>query len=122
MNDASPVASTDADALLRLKRFGGSALLVQMIDLFLVAGAERVMAARDGAARGDAAAVEASLHSLRSSAAQLGAPRMQQLSERGEALARDGSLSELPDIVAELVSELERVTAWLIEMRGAEGA
>jgi HPt (histidine-containing phosphotransfer) domain-containing protein len=122
MNDAPPSASTDADALLRLKRFGGSALLVQMIDLFLVAGADRVTAAREATERGDAAAAEMALHSLRSSAAQLGAPRMQQLSEHGELLARSGAVEELPPIVAELEFELERVTAWLTTMRTMEGA
>jgi two-component system sensor histidine kinase/response regulator len=109
--------TTDASALDRLKRFGGGKLLREMIALFLAAAPERIAAARHGHLAADAPAVELALHSLKSSAAQLGAIRLQRLSDRGERLAKGGSLSELPILVKELEEELARVRDWLIRAR-----
>jgi HPt (histidine-containing phosphotransfer) domain-containing protein len=106
----------DPAALDRLKRFGGGKLLREMIALFLVAAPERLAAARAGVDAGDASEMEMALHSLKSSSAQLGAMRMQRLSEQGEQLARSGSAG-LADAIELLVKDLEdefvRVHAWL---------
>jgi len=120
--DAYPIAgadspATDAGALERLERFGGGTLLRKMIALFLTAAPERIETTRDASARGDRAAAELALHSLKSSAAQLGAMRLQRLSERGEQLARAGSLEGLPGVVQELEDELIRVEDWLVRAR-----
>src|SRR5256885_15267287 len=88
-------ATTDHDALERLRRLGGAKLRREMIALFLAAVPERLQAARDGIRQGDAAVTERALHSLKSSSGQLGAIKMQQLSERGEQLARTGSLKDV---------------------------
>ncbi len=106
--------TTDPGALERLHRFGGDKLLAQMIALFLEVAPERIASARAGDAAQDAHAVELALHSLKSSSAQLGAMQMQRLSERGEALARAGSLEGTTALVAELDQEFARVRAWLI--------
>ncbi|HEY2066061.1 MAG TPA: Hpt domain-containing protein [Gemmatimonadaceae bacterium] len=112
--DAPP---TDQEALDRLRRFGGDKLLREMITLFLAAVPERIQTARDAARRGEGAVAERALHSLKSSAAQLGAMHMQRLSERGERAAREGSLDAVLPIVEELSQEHGRVHAWLSAAR-----
>lgn len=113
-NTRAELPDTDAAALERLKRFGGGKLLREMIALFLAAAPERIDAARSAGARGDASAVEAALHSLKSSSAQLGAMRMQRLSQQGEQRAHEGSIDELSRLVPELDQEFARVREWLV--------
>ena len=120
--DAYPITggeppATDTSALERLERFGGGTLLRQMIALFLTAAPERIEATRGAAVRGDGAAAELALHSLKSSSAQLGAMRMQRLSEQGEHLARNGALEGLGEITRQLNDELVRVRDWLSRAR-----
>lgn len=109
--------ATDPAALDRLRRFGGPKLLGDMIALFLQAAPERLAAARDGLARHDPVAVEQALHALKSSAAQLGATRMQRLSAQAEQVARSGSLAGASDLLAELDAEQVRVRLWLTAQR-----
>ena len=116
-----PLPATDAAALDRLKRFGGASLLGRMIDLYLVAAPERIEAASRAQAAGDADGVERALHSLKSSSAQLGAVRMQRLSEQGEHHARTGSLDGVAQLTSALDEELVRVREWLLSNR-EEGA
>src|SRR5688572_26237458 len=70
--DAHPTAgaespATDASALERLQRFGGGSLLHRMIDLFLAAAPARLESTRGACERGDCAAAELALHSLKAS-------------------------------------------------------
>jgi HPt (histidine-containing phosphotransfer) domain-containing protein len=109
--------ATDVTALDRLKRFGGGSLLDKMIELFLVAAPERIEAASRAHAAGDAEGAERALHSLKSSSAQLGAVRMQRLSERGERLARAGAPDGMTQLTSALEEELARVRAWLLGAR-----
>jgi HPt (histidine-containing phosphotransfer) domain-containing protein len=109
--------ATDVTALDRLRRFGGGSLLDKMIELFLVAAPERIEAASRAQAAGDVEAVERALHSLKSSSAQLGAVQMQRLSERGEQLARAGSLDKVAQVTSALDEELARVREWLLGAR-----
>jgi HPt (histidine-containing phosphotransfer) domain-containing protein len=111
--NAAEAPSFDPAALDRLKRFGGPKLLGEMIALFLDAAPERIAAARRGSDAGDAAAAELALHSLKSSSAQLGAMRMQRLSEQGEQLARDRSLTTVGALVRDLEQEFVQVKHWL---------
>ena len=126
MKDGYPTAgaelpATDPSALDRLKKFGGDKLLGEMIALFLATAPERIAAARAAGARKDVDGAERALHSLRSSAAQLGAMHLQCLSEQGEHRARAGSLDGLTQLADGLEQELARVRAWLIRARD-EGA
>ena len=75
--------TTDDASLERLRRFGGGKLLGEMIALFLLAAPERINAARLGLSAHDVKATEMALHALKSSSAQLGAMKMQRLSEAG---------------------------------------
>jgi HPt (histidine-containing phosphotransfer) domain-containing protein len=112
--------STDEAALERLKRFGGGKLLGEMITLFLEAAPERINAALAGLAANDVKATEMALHALKSSSAQLGAMRMQRLCERGEALARSGTLENVAGLVSSLEEEFPRVQSWLERARTPE--
>lgn len=114
--------STDEAALERLKRFGGGKLLGEMITLFLEAAPERINAALAGLAANDVKATEMALHALKSSSAQLGAMRMQRLCERGEALARSGTLENVRGLVSSLEEEFPRVQSWLERARRPEVA
>jgi HPt (histidine-containing phosphotransfer) domain-containing protein len=111
--------TTDVSALDRLKRFGGGKLLGEMIALFISAAPERIAAAREALSARDAKATEMALHSLKSSSAQLGAMRMQRLSEKGETIARTGSLDDVEPLVHDLEDEYPRVQAWLERSRDA---
>ena len=112
--------STDVAYLDRLRRFGGGKLLSEMIALFLAAAPERIAAARAGLVGGDAKATEMALHSLKSSSAQLGAMKMQRLSEAGERIAHGGSLDGIESIVKDLESEFPRIQQWLERSRTGE--
>lgn len=120
-NIGEQLPTLDATALDRLRRFGGGNLLGRMIDLFLVAAAERIDAATVAAAAGDHGGVERALHSLKSSSAQLGALHMQRLSEQGETEARAGSLARAAELTSALEDEFARVRVWLARAR-EEGA
>lgn len=111
--DDPALPATDDAALARLERFGGGKLLTQMISLFIGAVPERIALARNGVAGNDPKAVEMALHALKSSAAQLGAMRMHRLSERGELIARGGSVEDVGPLVEELDVEFVRVQTWL---------
>ena len=119
VNRPDELPSTDSASLERLKRFGGGKLLSEMIALFISAAPERIGAARAGLASGDANAAEMALHSLKSSSAQLGAMRMQRLSEAGERMAHTGSLDGVDAIVKNLEDEFPRIQQWLERSRDA---
>ena len=112
----------DPLALERLRRFGGGKLLSEMIALFLAAAPERIGAARTAVDASNVSAAEMALHSLKSSSAQLGAMRMQRLSERGELIARAGTLDGVAGVVADLEDELPRVQTWLQQATTPETA
>ncbi|MDB4883322.1 MAG: hybrid sensor histidine kinase/response regulator [Gemmatimonadetes bacterium] len=119
---ASPtdeIPTMDPSALTRLERFGGKKLLVEMIALYQAAAPERLGAASAGVATGDIAATELALHSLKSSSAQLGAARLGRLSEKGETIARAGTLLGVAEIIRDMEDELVRVNEWLTGVRGS---
>jgi HPt (histidine-containing phosphotransfer) domain-containing protein len=118
----APLPATDATALDRLRHFGGGSLLGKMIELFLVAAPKRIEAASRAEAAGDAEGVERALHSLKSSSAQLGAMRMQRMSEEGEHRARSGSLDGVGELMSALEEELARVREWLLSARDGGAA
>jgi HPt (histidine-containing phosphotransfer) domain-containing protein len=101
-------------ALERLRRFGGDALLRDMIDLFLEHAPKRIAASRQALAANDLAPVRLSVHSLVSSCAQLGAEQMRRLSAEAEqAVARN------PGALAGLLEALEREFAMVQPMLAA---
>jgi HPt (histidine-containing phosphotransfer) domain-containing protein len=106
----APALVGDLDALKRLERFGGLKLRAELTTLFLEEAPSRVAKARAAVAAGNLEAIRAMAHTLKSSAGQMGAVRVQYLCERLEnsALPLDptGALSEIDE-------ELARYSDWL---------
>jgi len=104
------IAVGDPDALRRLERFGGLKLREELTTLFLKEAPARIATARIALAGGDIEAVRAMAHMLKSSAGQMGAPRVEHICVRLE--SADPSLEIAPALL-ELDEELARYRAWL---------
>jgi HPt (histidine-containing phosphotransfer) domain-containing protein len=117
---SNAVQSTgDRDALERLKRFGGAALVSQMVALFLEEAPRRITAIRDALRSGDLPAARQVAHSLKSSCGQMGALAMQELSRHIETDTDEAVMARCLD---QLPGELARYTAWLDALSLQEGA
>jgi len=114
----------DPAALDRLVRFGGEKLLASMIDVFRSNGRERLDAARAALDAGDAAAAALAVHSLKSSAAQLGAMKLSGLCADAEVAARAERLEPLAGSLPELVAAYDDAVRWMsgrVARQGSEG-
>ncbi|HEY2376552.1 MAG TPA: Hpt domain-containing protein [Gemmatimonadaceae bacterium] len=98
---ADPV---DRTHLERLATRFGSHFLLQIIDLFIVQGRDRIAAAEEGIASGNAAAIIAAAHALKSSAGNLGAGP---LGKCADAIERRGSAGASVDVLAPMVPSLQ---------------
>ncbi len=94
----------DKNALVELYRIGGKDFLLRMIDGFLTNAPQKLANSKKGLERSDLREVHLAIHSLRASAANLGAVTLQDLSEQVEDLARQGK----PDSISGLLDQLER--------------
>lgn len=101
----------DDAALVRLHRIGGPDLVRRLIELYLSNVEDRIGMLTRGAAEGDASQVELAAHTMKSSAGNVGAIRLQQTAEALEASARSGVIDAL--LVARLVHEYEESAAAL---------
>ena|SRR5687768_8350891 len=96
----------DQAAIERLRSFGGDKLLRGMIELFVKNAPGKAAEAREALDCGDSAALRASLHSLKSSAGQLGAASVHQACIAGEELASRGELGACAQFVARIETDL----------------
>lgn len=101
----------DAAAVDRLRRLGGTSLVRQMLELYLAQGAERIRALLDDAAAGDSEGVERTAHTMKSSAGNVGALRLQRTAEGLEAAAGAGVIDAV--MVERLVQEYHDSAALL---------
>jgi len=92
----------DPKALARLEEWGGSKLVGQMIHLFLSTTPERMLQIRKGLEVGDILEVERGAHSLKSSAANLGAERLRELASDLEERAHRGDLRGAEELLPDL--------------------
>ena len=106
----------DPQALDRLREWGGDKLAGQMVRLFLKNSGTRMDQIRNGVGGSDLEEAERGAHSLKSSAANIGAERLRTLATRLESAALDGNeevaRSLLPDLEAaysDAMGELERI-------------
>ncbi|MDQ2766868.1 MAG: Hpt domain-containing protein [Gemmatimonadota bacterium] len=106
----TPDVVGDLDALKRLERFGGLTLRVELTTLFLQEAPSRVATARAGVAAGNADAIRAMAHMLKSSAGQMGAVRVQYLCEQLESTELPPDLARA---LAEIDDEIARYAVWL---------
>jgi len=109
----------DAEAIERLRGFGGNKLLRGMIELFLKNAPLKAAEAREALDRGDAAALRAALHGLKSSAGQLGAISVYQACVAGEELAGRGELVPCAEHVRRIETDLPRANRELDAIRAA---
>lgn len=104
-----------------LERLGarfGAPFVVQMIDLFLAQGRERIDAACRALDAGDAEGITSAAHALKSSAGNLGATALMACAAEAERIGRgDASTKELAPYVDTLARELERARTILLELR-----
>lgn len=105
MTDMDPI---DRAALDRLEEWGGDRLLQQMIRLFLENSPERITQIRDGLGAGDASVVERGAHSLKSSAANVGAHEVSRLAQLMEDGVVDSGLDGARPHHEALVEKYER--------------
>lgn len=106
----------DSQALDRLREWGGDKLAAQMVRLFLKNSGTRMDQIRTGVEEGDLDEAERGAHSLKSSAANIGAETLRTLATRLESAALegdpDGANALLPDLesaYADAMKELERI-------------
>lgn len=99
MND---LAIVEREALDRLREWGGDDLVVKMLNLFLEHGPERVEQIRSGIESGTLEEAQRGAHSLKSSAGNLGARRLQAGAARMEGLADEGDLNGVQKHLPEL--------------------
>lgn len=104
----------DGVALDRLRRIGGADLVRRMIELYLEAGPGRVGSIRGSAASGNIDAVERAAHSMKSSAGNLGAIRLQHTAEALESAAAAGMIDL--ELVERLAHEFEASAAALSDV------
>ncbi|GEM_PF-563484 len=111
----------DQEAISRLRSWGGDALLGRMIGLFIELGPERTRALEEGAASGDMERVERAAHSLKSSAANLGADDLRERAGRLEAAAAGkGDDGQVPRLVDELLQSYRATVGALETLRPDE--
>lgn len=106
----------DPQALDRLREWGGDKLAGQMVRLFLKNSGSRMDQIRTGVDGSDLEEAERGAHSLKSSAANIGAELLRTLATRMESAALDGNADGaralLPDLEAaysQAMSELQKI-------------
>ena len=97
------VAPIDRGHLERLATRFGAHFVMELIDIFIAQGRERLTAAERGIADGDVAAIVAAAHALKSSAGNLGA---RPLGECAAEIERRGTAGAAVPALAPLVATL----------------
>lgn len=88
----------------------------ELVRIYLEETPRRVLQLRDAAAEGDADAIVACAHTLKSSSANLGATGLSELARRIEYDARGGMTGHLTPVAEATVLEFERVAAALRQL------
>jgi two-component system sensor histidine kinase/response regulator len=111
----------DDSALARLDRLGGSKLSGKMIDLFLLHATDRIEAATRAQATGSQTGVLSAMHSLKSSAGNVGARMVQDIAESIEQESVTRDLEWVGQRLADLREANRRVAALLRQRRETLG-
>ena len=94
----------DPEALERLREWGGDKLATQMVRLFLKNSGTRMDQIRNGVANEDLKEAEFGAHSLKSSAANIGAEGLRSLATSAESAALESNLDGLRTLLPEIES------------------
>ena len=106
----------DPQAMERLKEWGGDKLAGQMVRLFLKNSGVRMDQIRQGCVAGDLAEAERGTHSLKSSAANIGAEIVRTFATRIESAALDDDIDEVRRILPELETAYSDAMTELVEI------
>jgi HPt (histidine-containing phosphotransfer) domain-containing protein len=109
----------DDAAIERLRSFGGTKLVRGMIELFIKTAPGKAAEAREALDCGDAPALRAALHGLKSSSGQLGAATVFQACMTGEELASRGELAACAAQVERIEADLPMAMRQLDSIRNA---
>lgn len=112
----------DHEVLAKLEEWGGKDLRDQIIELFVETTPVRIAAARRATSGEDVDEGVRAVHSLRSSAGNVGARILSKLAENAEESLAGGGLEAARSIVDELESEFSRVHAVLRPSAAGESA
>ena len=106
----------DPAALERLEKWGGPSLCNEIVLLFLENGPSRVEQICEAIDGEDLTIPERGAHSLKSSAANVGAQQLQKLASEIELAASEGDLERVRDLVPELQQAFSQATQALETM------
>jgi two-component system, sensor histidine kinase and response regulator len=109
----------DPQAQARLQEWGGAKLLTQMIKLFLENAPTRLDQVRKGLAESNVKDAERGVHSLKSSAANVGAMRVSRLAAQMEDHAARGDLASVAGQMPTLESEFAAAERRLVDILAA---
>jgi HPt (histidine-containing phosphotransfer) domain-containing protein len=112
----------DSKAIERLRKLGGDAFVTELIDTFLTHVTQKMEEALTGERKGNLETIERAVHSIKSSAGNLGAQKLQDLSAQIEELAEDKQSKPIPPLLRELEDAFERVKPHLEEFKKGAGA
>ena len=104
MNDLPLIDMAQMD---RLKEWGGKELQTKMVDLFLSHARDRMDQIRQGLSTTTPETAETGAHTLKSSAGNVGAQRVQQLAQEAETLAEKGNLDGIRSLFPRLEKEFD---------------
>ena len=109
------VEHLDNSRLEKLKKIGGDQLVLRIIESFLEHAPKHIESAISGVQSGDYTSIEYAVHSLKSSAGNLGAITLQMLAEKIEQFAENKELAPIASLVKELEEVFGLLTTYLNE-------
>ena len=114
-DEPTPRTAVDPNALENLRRFGGDALLNQLVTLFRDQVRVRHAAMVAAVQARDTVAARQAAHALKSSAGQVGATGMSELCARIERAALESEMTTITALVAEFDTVIPAVESWLTD-------
>ncbi|MGR8919123.1 MAG: response regulator [Gammaproteobacteria bacterium] len=126
-SNEQPARAADLDTsalngIRALQQEGGPDVLGRVIGMYFDSAPPLLTAMRGAAGSGDADALRASAHSLKSSSANLGAARLAELCQQLEQRGREGRLDDLDALLGTAELEFEAVLTALNAELGAKAA
>lgn len=109
---STPGPSVDHDLVLSLRSLGdgdGSEMVVELIRVFIEDALQRVEALRNALAAEDWETMRRTAHSIKGSAANLGARPLVELARRMEQMVAENKHKDLPGLVSGIEAEVNRV-------------
>ena len=115
-------AELPVDLAVAMRWLGGDQqLLSELVGIFIDDGPKRLQAIRAALTASNVREVEHVAHSLKGSAAILGATRLQTAALALEDAAHDGHTENGPDLVSAIARELDRVMAFFADPSWKDG-